>query len=343
MVAMINKELVLQKGYLGENKVIKTLYFGGGTPSLLSFTHLESISQTIRRNYTTDLEEITLETNPDDLSAAKLAELKKVGIDRLSIGIQSFDGRILKFCNRAHSAKEALEALEKAKGAGFERLSIDLMYGFPHQDHSIWEKDLAIAILQEPDHISSYCLTISPKTALGKWEKQGRFVQADEEFVAVQFEIMQERLGSAGYIQYEISNFAKPGKYASHNSNYWRSVPYLGIGPSAHSFDGKSRQFNVANNNRYIKSIKEDLVPSTLETFEGVDRLNEYLLTSLRTIWGVDLNWIEANFQINLTAEKEAILDKLQSDGLLQNQDQKLTLTNKGKLLADSIASSLFL
>jgi oxygen-independent coproporphyrinogen-3 oxidase len=261
MSDMIVWELEKRSDFLPLNDPVQTIYFGGGTPSLLKEREIASIINTIYRNYNVDIKEFTLEANPDDLQAQKLKTMKSLGIDRLSIGIQSFDQKILKFYNRAHNSQESLKAIDLAKNAGFEKLSMDLIYGFPHEDHSIWEKDLKQALLLDPGHISSYALTIEPKTALGNWLKKGRFKEASEDFVAEQFEMLQGAMSKSGYMQYEISNFGKPGQFALHNTNYWMGVPYLGIGPSAHSFDGKKRGYNIANNVIYIKSIREGKLP----------------------------------------------------------------------------------
>jgi oxygen-independent coproporphyrinogen III oxidase len=212
LVESIGKELEIRKEYLA-GLPVKTIYLGGGTPSLLSEKHLDFLLDKIHANFRTELQEVTLEANPDDLSVENLESWKNLGIDRLSLGIQSFQEDVLRFYNRAHSATEALEAIYRGRDAGFEKFSIDLIYGFPHGDHSIWEKDLTEALRQDPGHISAYSLTVEPKTALGKWTKKGRFQPAEEDFVAEQFELLQEQTGKSGYIQYEISNFGREGQY----------------------------------------------------------------------------------------------------------------------------------
>jgi oxygen-independent coproporphyrinogen III oxidase len=247
---------------------------------LLSAFHLEKIMETITKWYPLDLEEVTLEANPDDLSTENLQNWKALGIDRLSIGIQTFNPEILKFYNRAHTAEESLKAIESAKSTGFEKLSVDLIYGFPSPNHDIWKKDLEIALSQNPGHISSYCLTVEPKTALGNWQKKGKYKAASEDFAAEQFEILMKSMEDAGYVQYEISNFGKPGQFALHNTNYWLGIPYLGIGPSAHSFDGKTRGSNIANNVQYIKKLKTGEDIYTQEILSEEDAANDYILTS---------------------------------------------------------------
>jgi len=342
MVDMICRELTIQKNYLKEDSIVETVYFGGGTPSLLKLEHIDKILDTIFKNYKLNLIETTIETNPDDLSKEKLEGLKSLGFDRLSIGIQSFHDEVLKFYNRAHNAQESLKSIDSARSRGFDKLSIDLMYGFPYPDHSLWIKDLEQALTIDPGHISSYCLTIEPKTALGKWAELGKYQPATEDFTADQFEILQNKTEKAGYLQYEISNFAKPEAFAVHNSNYWKGVPYLGIGPSAHSFDGKSRQHNVANNIKYLKSLAAEEINFEIDHLEREEIINEYLLTSLRTIWGTDLILIRDRYLIDLKAEKEVELALFQKEGLLIIEEEKIKLTKKGKFLADSIAEKLF-
>jgi len=343
MVDAITLEIEKRKEYLPKNSVINTIYFGGGTPSLLSTKQLEQILVTISNHFILDLEELTIETNPDDLKKEKLKEFRSIGIDRLSIGIQSFDSHILKYYNRAHNAEESLQALDLAKNAGFEKLSIDLIYGFPSESHQLWEKDLAIAIEQDPGHISSYCLTVEPKTALGNWAEKGKFIPASEDFAADQFEMLQESMEKANYIQYEISNFGKSDQFAIHNKNYWLNIPYLGIGPSAHSYNGKERGFNIANNSKYIDALKTESILFTIEPISSEDLVNEYILTSLRTIWGTDINFLKNRLGDSYLTDKANLLSQLQSEQLMEIKDNHFLLTKKGKLLADSIAASLFI
>jgi len=343
MVEMICMEITMRKVYLEEDPVVETIYFGGGTPSLLPLGHIDKILRTIENNYTLDLKEVTIETNPDDLTSEKLEGFKDLGFDRLSIGIQSFHDEVLKFYNRAHNASESLKSIDLARSRGFDKLSIDLMYGYPHHDHSLWQKDLDLALAIDPGHISSYCLTIEPGTAMGKWAEKGKFIPSSEDFNADQFEILLERMEKASYLQYEISNFAKPDAFAIHNSNYWKGVPYLGIGPSAHSYDGKGRQHNVANNGKYIKSLNEGELNFEKDILEKEEIINEYVLTSLRTIWGTDLKLIQDRYDTDFIHDKKKELILLQKEGLLTLEENKLILTKKGKFLADSIAQMLFL
>ncbi|WPR75373.1 radical SAM family heme chaperone HemW [Algoriphagus sp. NG3] len=342
MAEMICRELELRKDYL-RGQDIKTVYFGGGTPSLLSAELIEMILGQIAKTYNSGWEEVTLEANPDDLSSEKLATWKYLGVDRLSLGIQSFDEQVLKFYNRAHTAEESKSAIEKARKVGFEKFSIDLIYGFPQPNHELWKRDLATAIAQNPGHISSYALTVEANTALGKWSKNGKFTPADEDFVAEQFEILQEESSRAGYIQYEVSNFGKPDQFALHNRNYWQGIPYLGAGPSAHSFDGKNRGANPSNNSRYLKTLEEETTPFIVDNLSEEERLNEYILTGLRTIWGIDFEVIRRDFGQDLLRSRQAVLRQMEAEGWLIWKDKNLSLSKRGKLLADSIAAALFI
>lgn len=342
MVSAIGRELELRKVYLA-GQTIETVYFGGGTPSLLSGKHLRFLLEKILENFPSKLKEVTLEANPDDLSDENLALWKDLGIDRLSLGVQSFQENVLRFYNRAHTSTEALEAISCGRRAGFEKFSIDLIYGFPHSDHTIWEKDLAEAISQNPGHISAYSLTVEPNTALGKWTEKGRFQPAEEDFVAEQFEWLQAQTEKAGYVQYEISNFGKPDQFALHNTNYWKGVPYLGLGPSAHSFDGKNRGLNPASNSLYLKCLDSDQIPFEIERLSIEDQINDRILTGLRTVWGFSPNEIALEFGIDVLRSKEKEIAKLETQGWLIWDGKILSLSKRGMLLADSIASELFI
>lgn len=342
MVEMICTELKLRKDYLNDLPV-DTVYFGGGTPSLLEVQELEAILGTVSETFGSAWKEVTLEANPDDLSMEHLHSWKSLGIDRLSLGIQSFEEKVLKFYNRAHSAEESRIAIENARKVGFEKFSLDLIYGFPQPDHKLWKRDLEMAISQNPGHISSYALTVEPKTALGNWTEKGKFIPAEEDFVAEQFEILQDFTGRAGYIQYEVSNFGKPGEFALHNMNYWKAVPFLGVGPSAHSFDGKNRGANPSNNSLYLNTLQKRELPFVKELLTDEENLNEYILTGLRTIWGIDLDEIKEKYQIDLYREKRDIISQMEEKGWLIWKDNNLSLSKTGKLLADSISSALFI
>ncbi len=343
LIELMGKELILRKDYLPAGEFIETIYFGGGTPSLLSQSQLVYLMDTIHTHYPVRLREVTLEANPDDLDKVKLACFLGCGIDRLSIGIQSFRDEVLTFYDRAHNAAESLQSLEWARNAGFEKLSLDLMYGFPSPDHTGWEADLRTALNLDPGHISSYALTIEPRTALGNWAKKGIFQPASEDYVAEEFEILQDAMEAAGYIQYEISNFGKPGAFALHNTNYWMGVPYLGVGPSAHSFDGTDRGHNISNNAGYVKGLREGRLVFETDNLSAEDRINEYILTSLRTIWGTDLNFLATMYQVDMIKIKSREVEFLVESGWITIQDNHLLLSRKGKLLADSVAAKLFI
>lgn len=330
----------MQKKFLGESK-IQSIYLGGGTPSLLSVNDIDAIVNAIYSNYSIGFTpEITLEANPDDLSKGYLRDLHSTGINRLSIGIQSFHDDFLKFMNRAHNALEAERAVYIAKEAGFEKLTTDLIYGIPYENHSVFEKDLEKMVALDTCHISAYCLTIEAKTVFGKWEKTGKLTMPGEEFAAEQLEILMDYLTQSNFEQYEISNFARNKRYSVHNTNYWKGVPYLGIGPGAHSFNTTHRQHNIANNQLYIKSIKEGHIPATIEQLSDKDKFNELLLTGLRTKWGIDILNISQVFPSFYTKIKSDI-ERFVMNGFLLRTNNTITLTSSGKLLADEITAQL--
>ncbi len=353
LVKTICREIELQKDYL-PTRTLETIYFGGGTPSLLTESELGQIFETIHRIYQVEPNaEITLEANPDDLTSEKLIELKPF-INRLSIGIQSFHEPYLRFMNRAHNATESEQCVKLAQDSGFDNLTIDLIYGMSEKllgiqsssqtsDENLWQRDLEMAIALNTQHISAYNLTIEPQTALGNWLKKGKIKPVEEELSARQFEQMVIYLNANDYEQYEISNFARNGHYARHNSSYWKRRPYLGVGPSAHSFNGVSRQYNIANNALYIKSIQEGNLSFEAETLTAFDQVNDYLLTSLRTIWGCDLGIIQEISGINLLEIQKTYLAAFFENEWIRISDNVLFLTPKGKLFADRIASDLFL
>ncbi len=345
VVEAILRELELQKDYLPDEP-LSSIYFGGGTPSLLNARELERIFEQIERFWTIEpAAEITLEANPDDLSKEKLAELRASPINRLSIGVQSFSEEDLRFMNRAHSSSEARLCLEWALAAGFEQLTADLIYGSPTTGDEQWLENIQILADYGVPHLSCYCLTVEPRTALAHFVEKGRVKPVDEEQAARQFELLMDRMEAAGYEHYEISNFARPGYYARHNSNYWLGEPYLGVGPSAHSFNGKSRQWNVANNAKYRQALQAGERISELEGSlferENLSReqmYDEYVLTRLRTRWGCRPEELNGRF-------RKHFLEKIQfwqesGDVLLKNG--VYTLSRKGRLLADRIAMELF-
>ncbi|MCE6992531.1 radical SAM family heme chaperone HemW [Dyadobacter sp. CY323] len=343
IVEAIAREIVLQKTYLSAAP-IETVYFGGGTPSMLDRSELELILQTIRQHFEVISDpEFTLEANPDDLSETKLQQLFDAGINRLSIGIQSFNDAHLTFLNRIHSAFEAENCVNTARNIGIKNISIDLIYAIPAPDHSILHGDLQKAFSLNVSHISAYCLTIEPQTAFGSWLKKKKIKPIDEEFAAQQFEILVKTLAENGFEQYEISNFARNEQYSRHNSSYWKQRPYLGVGPSAHSYNGISRAFNVANNAKYLQAIHENVIPATLEILSAADQTNEYVLTGLRTKWGVNKDKLELLSEGKFFSTQRTELEKIKDFGWIREDSETLILTESGKLFADRIASDLFI
>lgn len=339
----IMHELEMQKNYL-QSAPIETIYFGGGTPSILSGDEISRIFEHIYKLYPIEqLKECTLEANPDDLNPNYLKALRSTPINRFSIGTQSFRDADLQYMNRAHDAQEADYAIKAAQDAGFPNITIDLIYGTPGLTDADWKYNLAqVAALQIP-HFSSYALTVEEGTALASNIKKKKTAPVDAEQAAGQFEILMEQAEVMGYDHYEISNLAKPGKYAVHNTNYWRGLPYLGIGPSAHSFDGKSRRWNIANNALYTKSI---LLNNELsyeeEKLTPTEHLNEYIMTSLRTMWGCDLQKIRNEWGEDFAGRVVESSYEFRERKWLTEQDNKLILTSAGKLFADRIAGEMF-
>lgn len=346
LVDALCHEIHLQKNYL-PNQPIETIYFGGGTPSLLTESELVQIFTAVRAHFSVlPTAEITLEANPDDLSAQKLQMLRRY-VNRLSIGIQTFDEATLRWMNRAHTATEAEACVWLAREAGFESISVDLIYGIPNRDQLCWQADLEKILLLNVPHLSAYALTIEPDTAFGRWQQTGKLPPADEAIAADQFEELIKALNGAGYEQYEISNFArrgdaKTGRYARHNTAYWQRRPYLGIGPSAHSYNGHSRQYNVASNARYIAAIQEGKLPATVEELTTADQVNEYLLTGLRTQWGCSLTELSALLGDDFANRQAHDLETMYASGWLTNDCDRLRLSEAGKLFADRVAATLF-
>jgi len=341
LVDALCKELVLRKNeILGR---VETIYFGGGTPSLLSQEELEIIFKTIYENYTIiENPEITLEANPDDLSRQKLEQLAKSPINRLSIGIQSFFEEDLKFMNRAHNAEEAENSIKKAKKY-FKNISIDLIYGVPGMSNVRWKQNIEKALSFEILHISSYALTVEPKTALDTFIKKGLVPPVDDALAEQHFFTLMETLQTNDFVQYELSNFGKEGFFSRNNTAYWQGKTYLGIGPSAHSYDGKNRSWNVKNNSLYINSIEKGNLPSETETLSITDCYNEYVMTGLRTIWGLSLTRVELDF--GKKYKEYLLLQALKhlEENLLYLDGDLLLVTKKGKFLSDGLASDLFL
>ena len=343
LIESILVEIDLRHPYL-ENKNIETIYFGGGTPSLLSEKELFLILEKIYKNYDVSSNaEISLEANPDDLSVEKLKELKRLEINRLSIGLQSFNNEELIWMNRAHTATESEASVKRAQDKGFENISIDLIYGSKFSNLTNWKKTLDKAIALDVKHISSYNLTIEDKTKLGHDFKVKKEIAIDDEKSSELFLEMIDRLEKNNFIQYEISNFGKENYFSNHNSNYWKGIEYIGFGPSAHSFDGVSRQWNVSNNSLYIKNISDkNEAYFEKEILSESDQFNEYILTSLRTIWGIDVLVLNTKFNSEiLNSFNEKIKTYISSDMIIFNNN-KYVLTSNGKLFADKIASELF-
>lgn len=341
-IIALKKEILLQKHYL-DNEAISTIYFGGGTPSLLTYDDLMGIFEALHKHYSIDENaEITLEANPDDLTVRKINELKKTSINRLSIGIQSFYDQDLKWMNRAHNSTQAKESIKIAQGEGFENISIDLIYGVPTLSNDRWTQNTELALNANIQHISAYCLTVEPRTALADFIKKGKSKNIDETQGSEHFKILLDELTAGDFIQYEISNFCKEGFISKHNSSYWSKKKYLGLGPSAHSYNGNSRQWNIRNNIQYIESLDKNQLQFEKEILTEKNNYNEYVMTSLRTMWGSDLNFIKNNFPESYSLHIQKEVRQYIDSGAVQNNDGKLMLTVAGKLLADRIASDLF-
>jgi oxygen-independent coproporphyrinogen-3 oxidase len=332
------KETELQKDYLG-NELVETIYFGGGTPSLLTILDLQFQIDKIKKTFSvSDDAEITLETNPDDINEEKLVGWKEIGVNRLSIGVQSFFEEDLLWMNRTHNAAQAISSLQLAVKY-FDNITMDLIYGHPLLSNEKWKQNVEKVISLNIPHISCYALTVEPKTPLSKMIKEKKKEDIQQEKQAEQFLFLMQWLEDADYEHYEISNFAKPGFRSQHNSSYWQRKKYLGLGPSAHSFDGESRQWNISNNNIYIESLEKNEIPFEKEILTPSQKANEYIMTSLRTIEGLDINKIpEAMIRELQSASKKFI-----ESGKLTLKENKLLLTREGKLFADGIAADLFI
>ena len=341
LIQALIKEIQLRKLEF-QNETVETIYFGGGTPSLLSNAELELLINTVFKNYkVAENTEITLEANPDDLSNNRIIALSKSSINRLSIGIQSFYERDLKLMNRAHNSEEAKQCLKEAI-KHFDNISIDLIYGIPDLTNNEWIGNIETALSYNIPHISSYALTVEPKTALETFIKKGIIKNVDDELAQEQFHILIEKLEASGFVHYELSNFGKPDYFSKNNSAYWQGKSYLGIGPSAHSFNGKQRGWNVRNNSKYIKYIQQNILPLEIETLSVTDKYNEYVMTGLRTIWGVSLSKVESDFGKNYKKYLLQQSGKHINQHLLYIDGDKLLTTKKGKFLSDGIASDLF-
>ena len=337
---MLGRELKLRKNEIPGT--IQTIYFGGGTPSLLSSEELESIFLSINQNFeVSDSAEITLEANPDDLSEEVLKVLNDSPVNRLSIGVQSFFEADLKLMNRAHNATEALESLKLAKRY-FDNISIDLIYGIPGQSDKQWIENLEIALELDIPHISSYALTVEPKTALETFIKKGKIQPVTDEKFRKHFDILVQKLTNVGFEHYEFSNYGRPGFHSENNMAYWLGKAYLGIGPSAHSYDGKTRSWNVANNSLYFSALAENKIPQQQEVLSLTDSYNEYIMTRLRTKFGVNSEDIHRNFgklyEEHFVKEVQVFLE----NGQIEKRDSGFHISEKGKFLSDGIAAELF-
>lgn len=342
VIEALHRELDLRKSYLN-NAPVETIYFGGGTPSVLEGSEIQSLLDHITSAFSVASNaEITLEANPDDLHPKKVKELRQTPVNRFSIGTQSFFTDDLIWMNRAHTADEAETAIKRVQDAGFENITLDLIFGYPLLSEQKWKSNIAKALELEVPHISSYSLTVEPRTALASFIKKGKQPPLNDGQSSEQFLYLMHTLTGSGFEHYEISNFARAGWYSRHNSNYWKGVPYLGIGPSAHSFDGESRQWNVANNAKYLEALNSNVIPAEVEVLSAADRVNEYIMTSLRTIWGTELSKIETDFGAEFRAGIEGSLSEFLEKGHLEVSQGVVTLTNEGKLFADHIAAQLF-
>lgn len=337
-------EIKERSSYLAARE-LSSVYLGGGTPSLLDQNDLERLFAGIQAQFSIQSDaEITLEANPDDLSTEKLKMLRDSPVNRLSIGIQSFFDEDLRFMNRAHNAGEARSCVEAARQFGFDQLTIDLIFGSPTTSDDHWAENVRIALDLEVPHLSCYGLTVEPQTALDHFIRKGKAPPVDEEQSARQFEYLMATAQERGYVHYEISNFALPGQLAKHNTSYWQGEPYLGIGPSAHSFNGTSRQWNAANNARYLKAMKTSPAewPALLfekEELSVNDRYNERILTGLRTIWGISLDQVDSAFQEHFLQNIQQFIDKK----MVEEKEGRYCLTTAGKLLGDHVSANLFI
>jgi oxygen-independent coproporphyrinogen-3 oxidase len=321
---------------------IKTVYFGGGTPSVLNANELHKILKTFRDNYTVDKNvEITLEANPDDINLELLKTWRREGVNRLSIGVQSFRSEDLEWMNRSHSAEQSVNTVKLAQQEGFDNITIDLIYGLPNMSMTEWEAQLDQAIALNVPHISAYCLTVEPNTALAHLTKTGKIVTPGDQVQSEEFLMLRKKLLDARFIQYEVSNFGKEGFESQHNSAYWKNEKYLGIGPSAHSFDGVSRRWNVSNNQRYMSALETEDDYFEVETLSPTDKFNELLLTGLRTVYGVDKTLLLK--EVSPPASFEVQINEYRVKGWLLEEHDKYLLTPEGLLFADQIASELFL
>jgi len=340
MILALAKEIAMRKNEVQDK--VETIYFGGGTPSVLPIEDIQFLIDEVYKNYNViENPEITIEANPDDLTDLQIRKFANSQINRLSIGIQSFFEDDLQMMNRAHNAVQAKKCLEEATRY-FDNITLDLIYGIPNMSNEKWLKNIETALSFGIPHISAYALTVEPKTALKKLIEKGKIQQPKDETAENHFFILAEKLKENGFIHYELSNFGKEGYFSKNNMSYWSGEKYIGIGPSAHSYNGTHRSWNVSNNSIYSKEIQNNNLPSEVEKLTLSDRYNEYVMTGLRTIWGISLEKIQTDFGQEYYDYLIKTSENLITKGLLENNGQKITITQKGKFLSDGLASELF-
>jgi len=333
------REAEIRQNYTA-NEPVSTIYFGGGTPSVLSVKELETVLDYLRTHFSAEPAcETTIELNPDDITPEYLNDLKKTGFTRISIGIQSWREEDLKMLNRRHTVMQASKALEDTLKTGFENITIDLIYGIPGMSLKAWESNLDQSLAFDIKHLSAYHLTIEPGTVFGRMKEKGLFKEADEEKSNAEFNILVKKTEAAGFMHYEISNFGKPGYFSLHNTNYWKQVPYIGLGPSAHSFNGYSRQWNISDLNKYIRYVDNGTEFFEKENLDIKTRFNEYIMTSLRTMWGIDLEYLERTFEKESYDYVINLSGKFIDYGMMKRDKKNLVLTNQGKMISDNIIS----
>ena len=342
LINALIKEIELRKDYL-QGEYITSIYFGGGTPSLMDASVIRQIMDVIEDNFTVVKDaEITLEANPDDLTGGKLHDFAEAFVNRLSIGIQSFSDEDLKFMNRTHKAADAIRAVKAAQDTGFSNISVDLIYGTPGMSIEQWKKNLDIAFTLDVPHLSCYCLTVEEKTKLFQLIRDKKIPDVDEQASSEQFGLLMDKASENGYEHYEISNFSRDGMYSRHNTSYWKGEKYLGIGPSAHSYNIDSRQWNVANISGYIDSIEKKIIPSEKEVLTASQKFNEYVMTTLRTQWGSDLKVISSQFGVESEKHFLRKAERYLKEKMIEKNKNVFRLTREGKFFADRIASEIF-
>jgi oxygen-independent coproporphyrinogen-3 oxidase len=337
------KEIELQKDYLG-NETVETIYFGGGTPSMLPLSDLQKIFSRLYKFFNIGKDaEITLEANPDDLGANKIKDLTTLPLNRISLGTQSFQEEDLRYLHRSHSAEQAIRSVKDLQDAGFHNISIDLIFGVPTLSDNHWRKNLEVFKNLDISHLSAYALTVEPKTALDLFIRNKKYKPVSETKTVEQFNVLMNWAYDNDYIHYEISNYCKEGYYSKHNTNYWQQKPYLGLGPSAHSYNQHSRQWNFSNVKIYYEQVLSGILPFEREELNSDQKFNEYVMVSLRTMWGIDLKYVKEEFGFFLRQKLENDIQIFIKSGEVVNLNGKISLTKKGKLLADGIAADLFI